>query len=81
MNNTISNTLVAVDLAIMQRDLEALRIHAARLHETAMNLFDGGGPVSFEPRVEAAVMLAERTLEGIDNLPALYAAPAIDEVF
>ncbi len=44
MNTTNSNTLVA------------LRIHAARLQESAMNLFDGGGPVSFEPRVEAAVM-------------------------
>lgn len=79
MKNT--NSLVAVDLAIMQRDLETLRIHAARLQKSTMNLFDGGSPVSFEPRVEAAIMLAEQTLKNIDSLPALYTALATAEVF
>lgn len=68
--------ILAADLAVMQAKLSALRFHAERLRDAALNAAAG---TTAESRIFAAHKLAEDVLSAITNMPALYAVPA-DEV-
>lgn len=68
--------ILAADLAVMQAELSAMRFHAERLRDAALN---AGAGTAAEPRIFAAHALAEDVLSAFANMPALYAVPA-DEV-
>lgn len=66
------NTQYAAGLAAMQAHIESLQYHAERLREATLRAAESNVA---EPRLFAAVELAETVLAGILALPALNAAP------
>lgn len=74
--NTENNTrTLGADLARIDSELDALRFHA--LHLKGLSDFIIAADPVYEPRVDAAYLLAEHVLGAIEALPALFACEEV----